>query len=144
MDETTQTEPWATFCDAARYHELSSISKQEGSPVPWAYLLPPHAASILFADHFWEEINLELGTLLDRAEEDELEAALSARLAQKIRQLARTRYYQGLIRKEVAWRSDGSAIWAEIHATALAELLEGLADFLTKASMQGKVIIASL
>src|SRR5262245_11321004 len=113
IDELTSIGGWARFIDADHYGDTESAPRQDGSPFPWVYFLPPDATALLFADNFWDEINLELGTLLDRAEEEELSPALSARMAEKIQALARARYRQGLIKREVAWRTDGSSISVE-------------------------------
>lgn len=137
---------WGIFSDESHYHdELEHIQHQPGSSIPGVFLLPPNAVAILFADGFWSEINSDLGTLLDFAEEEELSPPVSARMAHKILALARSRYHQGLIRKVVARREpDKSEIWAEIQASELADLLVGLANFLIEESNQGKVVIASL
>ncbi|HVE84137.1 MAG TPA: hypothetical protein VND93_14870 [Myxococcales bacterium] len=141
-DELTQIGGRASFCEAAHYGELAATG--EGSTVPWAYFLQPDLAAVLFADRFWAEINARLGTLLDRAEEDELDPQLSGKLADEIERLARDRYRGGVVRREVAWRSDGNPIMVTLPAATLAEALEGLVAFLRTASRQGRALIASL
>lgn len=146
IDDLTSVGGWSSFSDAEHYNgEIDFPPRQAGSPTPGVYFLPPNAAAILLSDGFWEEINSELGTLLDRAEEEELSPPLSARIAQKILALAQSRYREGPIKKVVGWREpERRPIWAEIQAPELAKLLAGLANFLMDASRQGKVIIASL
>src|SRR6185436_7231355 len=118
MDELTHVYPWATFCEAAHHHELKELPDRQGRPVSWAYLLPPSASAILFAEHFWEGINAKLGTLLDRAEEEELGPEVSAKIAEEALAVARSRYRDGIVKKEVGRRADGSPLYAEIEAAA--------------------------
>jgi hypothetical protein len=143
IDELTRVAGWGCFCDEARIEELTSISRQEGSPAPWVYFLPPDVMSILYAERFWEGINSELGTWFDRAEEEEIGPSLAASLAERLEQFARADHGTGSMTRTAGWRADGSPIMGTVQVDTLRGLLLGLVDFLRMASEQGWVVEAS-
>lgn len=144
VSETDAISGWACFYEEAHVAELETVGRREGSPAPWVFFLPPKVTAITFADRLWEGVNAELGTLLDRAEEESLPPELAARVAAKIEQFAREQYSVGLVTREAAWLPDGRALLVTVEASALRSLLTGLATFLQAAAAQGGTVMASL
>jgi hypothetical protein len=135
-------QPWGFFCDEDRFETIDSIPTSSGLAAPGVFFLPPAVVAILFADGFWQAANRQLGTLMDRAEEEDLSPNQLFKLADLAEGFA-MRYGADRIERQVGLR-DGIPVVASVSASELKSLLNSLSGFLRAQAAEGKTVVASL
>lgn len=149
MAETNGTGRWADLYWEELFEILGTLPRRPGVGVEGVCALPPPVSDIAWADGIWEDVNAELGTMLDEAEEEELDPQ-QARLMAKIIE-RRTAEYAYLPSGEQIERVVGQQIAPvprDIVATTTAGeflgFLRAIHEFLTDAAARGKRVVVSL
>ena len=148
MKYGTGTGRWGDCYWEEKFDQPIPIPRRSGWVDAGRFFLPPPVVDITLLDGLWGELNSELGTLFDMAEEEDLEPEMLQRAAKIISRFVE-QHYSGRFgkRKKIAGERiapNRKLLIAKMRYADLTEVLQELSRFLIDAEQKGKTVVVSL
>lgn len=147
-DQDLGTGRWACCFWEEKYDSLHLVPWRAGLAVQGVLLLPPPVGDLAAALGLWGALNEELGTLIEMAEEADLEIEQLAVAAQIVSSFARRARaaapgtYSEIVGHQLD--PDPHPLVGTMPASELARHLESLAEFLDAAATLRRAVILSI
>ena len=136
---------WMELWDDWMAGNFAVRASQPGRIAEGVLTIPGPVEQITFAHGLWDQLNDELGTAFDWAEEEEIQPALLPRMVALVENFSRRRYAgtRGDVQVQVGTRygAKPAAIVARMPAADLVRWLGELCAFLEDAASRGKSVL---
>lgn len=145
---TQGTGRWASCYWQEKFAVLDKQPRRPGLVADGVLMLPPPFEDLAVAEGLWSELNAELGTLIDVAEEEDIsldELPMASAIVSQF--AARARAAGDQILSVTSGQQTAPVqmpLRAELKAAEFAAHLESLADFLARAASEQKPVTLSL